>query len=295
MPTAEGSLMIALHRPINDYFDQTHNDYRLLWGVDRHLGLHCGFSDGTQRRHDDAVLHMNRVLATLAGVSAGQGVLDAGCGIGGSAIWLAENLGAHVVGVNINARQVEQARALAHARGLEDRVHFHLADFCATGLAGESFDVVWALESACYALDKRAFLAEARRLLKPGGRLIVADAFLTRADLAADERRLVERWQRGWAIPGVASVEQLGHWLREADFGDVRFQDVTRHVVPSSRRIYLASLLFYPLGLLLYWLGLRTEIQTRGIASGYYQYRARRRGLGVYGIFLAVKQLPRRP
>jgi cyclopropane fatty-acyl-phospholipid synthase-like methyltransferase len=272
-----------------DYFDQTHDDYRRLWGIDRHLGLHCGFFDERRRGHDDAVLHMNRVLATLAGIGAGDRVLDAGCGIGGSAMWLAEHLGARAVGVNINAKQVARAQQLSRERRLDDCVHFHVADFCATGLEAESFDVVWALESACYAEDKQALLAEAYRLLKPGGRLIIADGFLTREDLDADEARLVERWQRGWAIPGVVSVDRFGRWLDEAGFRERSFRDITAHVVPSSRRIYLASLAFYPLGVLLYWLGLRTAVQTRGIASGYYQYQARRRGIGVYGIFLAEK------
>jgi cyclopropane fatty-acyl-phospholipid synthase-like methyltransferase len=279
----------AHQQQVIDYFDQTHNDYRLLWGIDRHLGLHCGFFDARRRGHDDAVLHMNRVLATMAGIRAGQRVLDAGCGIGGSALWLAEILGARVVGVNIHRGQVERARWLARRRRLQDRVQFHVADFCATALAGESFDVFWALESICYAEDKPAVLAEAHRLLAPGGRLVIADAFLARQDLAADECRLVERWRSGWAIPGVPGVEQFACWLRQAGFRAVGFRDITRHVVPSSRRIYLASLAFYPLGLLLQWLGLRTPTQTRGIASGYYQYQARRRGLGVYGIFLAEK------
>ena len=86
----------------------------------------------------------------------------------GGSQWLARHVGASVLGVNINARQVEQARRLSRERGLEERVQFHVADFCATELAGDSFDVVWALESACYAEDTRAFLAEAYRLLKAG-------------------------------------------------------------------------------------------------------------------------------
>jgi cyclopropane fatty-acyl-phospholipid synthase-like methyltransferase len=281
--------MTAHQQLVVEYFDQTHNDYRFLWGIDRHLGLHCGFFDRQHRRHDDAVVHMNRVLSGMAGISVGVRILDAGCGIGGSAFWLAENLGATVVGVNINTKQVELARQLARNRRLKDRVEFHVADYCETGLAGGSFDVVWALESMCYAEDKRAFIAEAFRLLKPGGRLIVADGFLSQEALADDDRRIVERWQRGWAIPGVATIGQFERWICEAGFSQHSFENITQHVVPSSRRIYLASLAFYPLGHLLHWLGLRTNIQTRGIASGYYQYLARRRGLGVYAIFLAEK------
>jgi cyclopropane fatty-acyl-phospholipid synthase-like methyltransferase len=281
--------MTAHQQHVIDYFDQTHNDYRFLWGIDRHLGLHCGFFDEQRHRHDDAVVHMNRVLTTMAGITSGMRVLDAGCGIGGSVIWLAENVGASAVGVNINVKQIEQARRLARSRRVQDRAQFHVADFCATGLPAGSFDVVWALESACYAEDKHAFLVEARRLLKPGGRLIVADGFQTRENLTDEEQHIVKSWQRGWAIPGVATVEQFGRWLRETGFRDVRFRNITRHVVPSSRRIYLATLLFYPLGLLLYGIGLRTTIQTHGIASGYYQYQARNRGLAAYGVFLAER------
>jgi len=147
--------MTRYQQHVINYFDHPHNDYRLLWGIDRHFGLHCGFFDEHCRRHDDAVLHMNRVLATIADIISGERVLDAGCGIGGSAIWLAENLGASVVGINISAKQVEEARRLARCRRLEDRVQFRVADFCATELASESFDVVWALESACYAAGNR--------------------------------------------------------------------------------------------------------------------------------------------
>jgi cyclopropane fatty-acyl-phospholipid synthase-like methyltransferase len=281
--------MTAHRQLVIDYFDQTHNDYRWLWGIDRHLGLHCGFFDAQHRHHDEAVLNMNRVLARTARITAGQRVLDAGCGIGGSAVWLAENVGAEVIGVNVNPKQLKRAHRLASERGLAPSVQFQEADFSDTQLAAESFDVVWALESACYAENKPAMLQEAYRLLKPGGRLVVADGFLTSDELREDERMIIDRWQRGWAIPGVVSADQFGHWLFDAGFHGIEFRDITRHVIPSSQRIYWASLLFYPVGWLWQRLGLRTPMQTRGIAAGYYQFVARRRGLGIYGLFLAEK------
>ena len=278
------------NQQVIEYFDQTHNDYRRLWGIDRHLGLHCGFFDEAHKRHDAAVTNMNRVLAATAGISPGDRVLDAGCGVGGSAIWLAENIsGTSVDGVNINAMQIAIANTHARQRDVQSRVQFHVADFAQTGFADQTFDVVWALESMCYTDDKKRFLEEACRLLKPGGRLVIADGFLTRDDLSSKERKIVERWCRGWAIPNVLTVRRFQQQLGEAGFRKVQFRDVTQHVTPSSRRIYVASLLFYPLGLLLYWAGVRNKIQTRGIASGYYQYVARKTGLGVYGICCARK------
>jgi SAM-dependent methyltransferase len=281
--------MTPHQRQVVEYFSQTHDDYCRLWGADRHLGLHCGFADAKHRRHDDAVLNMNRVLATAAGVGPADRVLDAGCGIGGSAIWLAATVGCRVTGVNLCAPQVERANQLARRRDVAGLVDFRIADFAATRLAAASFDVVWALESFCYAEDKLAGLREFHRLLRKGGRLVIADCFLTRERLGPRDRRLVERWREGWAIPNVPGAGRFRDWLEQAGFRQVRLRDVTRHVAPSSRRIYRTTLLFAPLGLLLHWLGVRTAVQTRGIASGYYQYHACRRGLGFYGIFSAVK------
>jgi cyclopropane fatty-acyl-phospholipid synthase-like methyltransferase len=281
--------MTPHQRQVVDYFDQTHDDYRRLWGLDRHLGLHCGYADAAHRRHDDTVAHMNRVLAEAAAVRPTDHVLDAGCGIGGSALWLATHLGCRVTGISLSARQIEYARQFAARRGVGGLVDFHVADYAATGLPAAAFDVVWALESLCHGENKPAMLREAYRLLRPGGRLVVADCFLAREALSPTEQCLVERWQRGWVVPNLAGVGRFQEWLKDAGFHDIRFRDSTPNVAPSSRRVYLLTLLFGPFACLLYALGLRTAVQTRGILSGYYQYRARRRGLGVYGIFTATR------
>ncbi len=84
--------MTPQQQHVIDYFDQTEKDYRWLWGIDRHFGLHCGYYDEHTSGHDAAVLGMNRSLASVVNVTAGETVLDAGCGIGGSALWLAENV-----------------------------------------------------------------------------------------------------------------------------------------------------------------------------------------------------------
>ena len=233
---------------------------------------------------------MNRVLAKTARIEPGDRILDAGCGIGGSSLWLAEHFSKiSVMGININEMQIEIANKHVRQQQLQSSVKFRVADFVETGLPSASFDVVWALESMCYGEHKQDFLKESFRVLKPGGRLVIADGFLTREDLNSQEQNIVSRWCRGWAIPNVVSVERFREHLNGVGFQKIQFQDVTQQVTPSSKRIYIGSLLFYPLGVLLCWLGLRSEIQTRGIASGYYQYIARKRGLGVYGIWSAEK------
>ncbi|HEY8503023.1 MAG TPA: methyltransferase domain-containing protein [Gemmataceae bacterium] len=269
------------------YFDQCLDDYRRFWGLDRHLSMHAGFYDARHRSHAAAMDNANRVLADLAGVRPGERVLDAGCGVGGSAMWLARHAGAEVVGVNIHPAQVEIARKHAARRRLGHRASFRLADYLDTGLPGESFDVVWALESVAHAPDKRDFLREAWRLLKPGGRLIVSDVFLTRPCRTRAEERAVRGWCDGWAVPDLVRAERFAAWAAEAGFGGVRFLDATPLVRPASRRMLLLAVALYPWARALQGLGLRTRVQTGNVAAAYYQYRIGRSGLGVYGILLA--------
>src|SRR5215212_516654 len=139
------------------YYDQTWLDYRLFWLNRRTLSVHFGYTDATTRGHADALLNMNRVLADRAGIQPGARVLDAGCGVGGSSIWLAQARQATVVGITPVASQVARARGFATAHKLGDRVAFEQADYTNTPFSDASFDVVWALESVCHASDKAAF------------------------------------------------------------------------------------------------------------------------------------------
>ncbi len=70
-----------------------------------------------------------------------------------------------------------KATAYANELNLAKRVKFEQTNYLNTGYPAESFDLVWAIESVCYANNKKEFLQEAFRLLKKGGRLIVADFF----------------------------------------------------------------------------------------------------------------------
>jgi hypothetical protein len=79
------------------YYDQTWLDYRLLWLNPRNLSVHFGYTDATTRDHADALLNMNRELADRAAIGPRDRVLDAGCGVGGSSFWLAEERGERVL------------------------------------------------------------------------------------------------------------------------------------------------------------------------------------------------------
>jgi len=106
--------------------------------------------------------------------------------VGGAAVFLARSFGCRVHGITLSARQVETCRRNAARYGVDHLTHFDRRDYLATGIADESFDVVWAVESVCYAFDKADFLREAIRLLRPGGRLVLADAISLADEEAPD-------------------------------------------------------------------------------------------------------------
>ena len=123
-----------------------------------------------------AVLRMVKVVVEPAKIQAHHHVVDAGCGVGGTSIYLAKNRGCRVTGVNINRLQLEIAREKATEALLTDRIEFEYAD-CARSLPFEdnSIDAVVNIESACHYGDRARFIHEVSRILKPGGILAGMD------------------------------------------------------------------------------------------------------------------------
>lgn len=279
---------VERHARIRDYFERCWPDYRWIWGSHRHGGMHVGLCGGG-RSHDESVLHTNRVLADAAEVKEGDVVLDAGCGVGGSALWLARHCGARVHGVTLVPSQAAFARRAAEEARLSHLVSFEVADYLELDRPDESFDVVWGLESICYAPDKAAFLREAFRLLRPGGRLVVADGFLSRPARGAAEARLVRAWCDGWAVPDVGTIDDFLSDARAAGFEGVCSTDMTHAAKGSSRRMFAAGLIAYGPARLLELCRLGHPVRTGSVRSAVLQRRVRRIGLGMYGVVTGTK------
>jgi SAM-dependent methyltransferase len=116
-------------------------------------------------------------LAARASLRRGLRVLDVGCGLGGSARYLAAQHGCEVVGIDLTREYVDTASALAAMVGLERMVEFRQASALEVPFEGDSFDVVWTEHVQMNIADKQAFYAEIARVLVPRGRLLFHDIF----------------------------------------------------------------------------------------------------------------------
>lgn len=114
-------------------------------------------------------------LIQLAGVSSADRVLDAGTGIGGTARLLASDAGCQVTAVDVTAEYCETADWLNTAAGLSSRIDVRRADVTELPFADGTFDVVISQHVQMNIADKSRLYAEARRVLKPGGRLALWD------------------------------------------------------------------------------------------------------------------------
>jgi SAM-dependent methyltransferase len=148
---------------------------------------------------------------------------------------------------------------------------------------------VWALESLCHAPDKSQFYREAARLLRPGGRLIIAEYVRRSRALARAEERLLREWFRGWAIPDLDTQEEHLKAASEAGFVDAQLLDYTHVTRRSLQRLYRIAQASKPLALVLHWTGLRTRTQHLNWLASLLQGEALFRELWFYGLLSATR------
>lgn len=127
-------------------------------------------------------------FADMAGVDESSRVLEVGSGSGGPAVYLAEQRGCHVTGVDINQNGVGNAERLAAARGVADRAVFRAIDASEPlPFPDRSFDVVLSNDAMCHIPHRREVLRDWHRVLRPGGRMLFSDALVITGQVSHDE------------------------------------------------------------------------------------------------------------
>ncbi|GII76243.1 methyltransferase type 11 [Sphaerisporangium rufum] len=162
----------------------------------------------------DAVHRISRKVTETLGLRPGERVLDAGCGPGETAIYLARTYGVHVTGVTVSAFEIAKAQERAAANGVAGRARFEYGDFMALSYPDDSFDAVLALESLQNAPDLRQVLGELFRVLRPGGRISFSDFSL---ESAADPAR-VAKFMDTLRLRELPTLAEWIAYTREAGF-----------------------------------------------------------------------------
>ncbi|MCR9144142.1 MAG: methyltransferase domain-containing protein [bacterium] len=226
-----------------EYYEEAGPDYA-AWSPE--FNMHFGyFAIGMNPFRREAMLaRMNdEVFDRLDFDDRPGDILDAGCGLGTPARAAARRFAnANVTGISIVPWQIEQARsrALADFADPNDRAaapRFERMDFTRTDFPDAAFDRVYGIESVCHApgLDKGDFLTEAARILKPGGRLVIADGFLKQAHrpMPGPLDWITRTICRCWSLETFAGLKEFRAALIKAGFGEPRIEDLSWRIAPS--------------------------------------------------------------
>jgi ubiquinone/menaquinone biosynthesis C-methylase UbiE len=198
------------------------------------LYLNLGYWDGATN-YDDACQRLAEVLGEAADLRPGCALLDCGFGFGDAALfWMRRFDPATIDGLNITRSQVEKARERVRAAGLHERVRLHLGSATRMPFTDASFDRVTALESAFHYDPREAFFREAFRVLRPGGRLAIADILA----VAGQPRRWWQRTANNWHVPAANMYPRSGYArrLEAAGFTGVRVESIADKVYAPFAR-----------------------------------------------------------
>ena len=175
------------------------------------------------------------VAAILEGRDiAGMEVLDIGCGIGGIDLLLAERYGARrVLGIDVEADNVERARRRAEAKGFAERVGYRLVEPGPLPFGPASFDLVFSKDAVIHIPDKEALFADLFRILRPGGQFMASDW------LSGDDGPPSPAMQRYVAAEGLsfamASPVRYRRAMEAAGFRDIEIRDRNAWYAATAR------------------------------------------------------------
>lgn len=204
-----------------------------LWDENFHHGYWD--SDEDQSSNREASDKLTDLLIERSGDLSSGKVLDIGVGIGLATLRLAQRSGFEILGVSNNQTQINEANGLAAEHGLADRVSFEVADALALPYADNTFDVVWLFETLPH-LDRLTSLKEANRVLKPGGRVVIADMYLN-AQPSAEDLALVRQHEAETAAAPMLVESDYREVVRESGLVLSEFKDVSAETARTGTRM----------------------------------------------------------
>ena len=268
---------------IRKHYDRLSRFYRMLWGEH----LHHGYWENGESI-ERAQIRLMEQLAEKAGIQRGARVLDIGCGLGGTAFWLADQYNCRVTGFTISPVQARMANKKAKGRGLAEQIRFLVVDANAWQPEPESVDVVWIMESSEHFRDKKNFFERCARALKPGGVLAVC-AWLRGEQSTRDRhQQLVATIGRAMFSASLDTLSQYAAWMREANLTVETAIDITKNVAPTWEHCFRMAQ-----RLKLNWLVHLADAPTRRFVQSFpLMTQAYANGAMAFGLFVARKPLP---
>ena len=227
-----------LYQQIRKFYDASSGLWEKIWGEHMHHGYY-GRSGNYKVERREAQIALIEELLLWAGVKVNnppQNIIDVGCGIGGSTLYLGNKFNANARGITLSPVQASRAKERAKEQGLETQVDFEVANALKMPFEDNSFDLVWSLESGEHMPDKTKFLQECYRVLQPGGKLILATwchrETSVLGELTTSEIKHLKEIYRVYCLPYVISLSEYFAIAKSCGFKHIKADDWSTQVAP---------------------------------------------------------------
>lgn len=270
---------------INRYYKRSEFDYDFLLGGAKHFGFHPNAKKIPER---EALVLMQDKIADNLNLKSTDKVLDAGCGQGVVAVYLAKKYSCSVEGIDVVPFEIRKARKLAQNSGVAERVNFKVMSYDDIDSEEERFDCIYTSETLSHSLDVKSTLKGFYSVLKKGGRIALFEYTISEdKEFSQNELKILRRVNKGSCMHGLKDIrhDKFQDVISEAGFRRVRCQDITQSTEPSLAR--LRKYLIVPYYLFVKPFGLQERFPNASAAVEY--YRMAIKGLIRYNIFTAVK------
>lgn len=230
-----------LYQDIREFYDASSGLWESIWGEHMHHGYY-GKNGNYRLDRRQAQIELIEELLLWAGYEQNntnmpQNIIDVGCGIGGSTLYLAQKFGSNATGITLSPVQASRAKERAVEAGMNGLVCFQVANALEMPFEDNTFDLVWSLESGEHMPEKTKFIAECYRVLKPGGKMILAtwchrETNSLAGDLTPSEVAHLKEIYRVYCLPYVISLSEYRAIASECGFKDLKSDDWSIAVEP---------------------------------------------------------------
>ncbi|MFJ8490479.1 methyltransferase domain-containing protein [Streptomyces sp. NPDC094038] len=227
--TAKGHPMLTQHPhtsgEVGTFYNRHTDVYDRALGGNIHVGYWDNEADASPMR--EATDRLTDLVTARVAPAEGQHLLDVGCGHGSTAARITAHHAVRITGISVSDYQVDLANSRPQPAHLPGQTTFRLADAMENPFPDESFDGAYAIESLMHMKDKEAAIGHIARVLRPGGRLVIAEHHLDGQLDAPDAARMAD----AYAFFKISlSSDRYDRLLREAGLKVVDHTDITDNV-----------------------------------------------------------------
>ncbi len=211
---------------IREFYDLGSPYYYKVYGSH----IHDGYYITGRETKEEAQINLIKMLIEKCDIKRGSRILDVGCGIGGSSIWLAQNLGATTTGITISPVQVKMATQLArkeHANSTFLLMNAEEMEF------SEKFDLIWVVGVMTHLNNQQRFIERGIKYLVKEGKFVIFDWMLGYSIANDNNDSSIKAVTKGLLLASLYRLRQYTEWFNQIGCKIIYSEDITTHTVKT--------------------------------------------------------------